>query len=240
MKPKCGSVSDIALLRRLLAAGCPMPPQIEQQSLSDLIIEVGKHELTVAYDRPGSSEYVFSVRITNRSYARLHVREYRADSPWKRRLFLLAEPQSYLHAVKEYRLESGRIFRYDEVLNHRVGKCGGLAPGESMEGLLLGLQISCRIPFDFLHATIVPARISVVDQFGREHESEIEVRVDRSATMRPLNRKRQPKGLFAETGTLPMALPRDEAAIHNAFKCMESAESMLKNLGKPKNDASVY
>lgn len=41
-----------------------------------------------------------------------------------------------------------------------------------MDSALLGFQIFCRIPFDYLHGTIVPAEISVIDQFGRKYRSD--------------------------------------------------------------------
>jgi hypothetical protein len=206
-----------------------MPPQIEQQSLSDLTIAVSKSELAVAYDRRASSEYVFPVRITNHSYAHLEVCKFRAGMPWKRRLFLLADTQPYSPEMEGYRLESGRTFPRMEVLNHRMGECGGLGPGESMEGVLLGLQIFCRIPFDYLHGTIVPAEISVVDQFGRRHGSEIEVRIDRSATMRPLIRRPRGTSLFEDADAPPVDFSLYEPRQSNSWKHEDGADNVSKN-----------
>jgi len=195
-----------------------MPLQTEQESSSDLTIAVCKPEIAVAYDRRASSEYVFSVRITNHSYARLELHRFRADVLWKRRLFLLADPQVYSPEMEGYRLESGRTFPRVEVLNHRIGECGGLGPGESVEGVLLGQQISCRIPFDYLHGTIVPAAISVVDQFGRKHRSEIDVRIDRSATMRPLIRRPRGSSLFEDADAPPVDSSLYEPWLGNGYK----------------------
>ena len=226
MCKKSSSSHDPALRQRLLAAGCPMPLKIDDQTPSDLTIAVSNNILAVAYDRRASSEYVLPVRITNHSYAHLDMCEFRAGMPWKRRLFLLAEPQPSSLGMEGYRLESGRTFPRGEVLNHRIGECGGLGPGECMEGVLLGLQIFCRIPFDYLHGTIVPAGISVFDQFGRRHRSEIEVRIDRSATMRPFLGRPRGTGLFAETDASLMDFSFRHAGLGNSSRYMESADSV--------------
>jgi hypothetical protein len=222
MKTKCGFSSDAAVFRRLLAAGCPMPLQIDDKTPADLTLALSKLELAVAYDRRASSEYVFPLRITNHSYARLQVCGFRAGMQWNRRLFLLAEPQRPSPEVDGYRLQSGRTFPRGEVLNHRIGECGGLAPGESMEGVLLGFQIFGRIPFDYLHGTFAPTTISVFDQFGRSYRSEIEVRIDRSATMRPLLRRPRGAGLFAETDASPMNFSFHQAGLRNSSTYIKS------------------
>lgn len=229
MLRKSNSSNDLALLQRLLAAGCPMPLQADHEPSSDLTIEVSKSKLAVAYDRRASSEYVFPVRITNHSYARLEVHKFRADMPYKRRVFLLADPHPYSPELKGYRLESGRFFPRDEVLNHRVGECGGLGPGESMEGVLLGLQIFCRIPFDYLHGKSVSGTISVVDQFGRKYPSDIEVRVDRSATMRPLIRRPRGTSLFEDAGAPPMDFSLYEPGLGNSCEYVEGADNINEN-----------
>jgi len=226
MCKKSSSSQDPALLQRLLAARCPMSSEIDHEPSSDLTIAASKPEIALAYDRRASSEYVFPVRITNHSFAHLEVWKYRAGMPWKRRLFLLADPQPYSPEMEGYRLESGRTFPRGEVLNHRIGECGGLGPGESMEGVLLGFQIFCRIPFDYLHGTIVPAEISVIDQFGRKYRSDIEVRIDRSATMRPLIRRPRGTSLFEDADALPVDFSLYEPGLGNSCKHMDGADNV--------------
>ena len=84
---------------------------------------------------------------------------------------------------KVYRLESGREFPCEDVLNHRLCEKGALKPGENMEGVLLAYTMFERIPFAYPHGFTAPARLSVKDQYGRRHWSPIELSIDRRATM---------------------------------------------------------
>jgi hypothetical protein len=144
------------------------------------------------------TEYVFGVRITNVSYSRLLPQRFRARLPWIARLHWLSDPRIYAPETDAYRLDSGRKFSCYEVLNHRVREHGGLNPGDSIEGVLLAFARN-RIPMELLHRTIAPAQLSVEDQFGREHDSEIEILIDRRATMRPPVFRPCGKGLFDDT-----------------------------------------
>jgi hypothetical protein len=64
MKKKGESLSRVAMARRLVAAGCPMPLEIEQEQQPDLAIEVSRPQVTIAYDMHAGTEYVFGIRIT--------------------------------------------------------------------------------------------------------------------------------------------------------------------------------
>ena len=86
MKKKGSSSNDAALLKRLLAAGCSIPSPVQREQPYDVMIEVSQSELTVAYDVRAGTEYVFSVRVTNHSYARLVVQRYGAVMPWRSHL----------------------------------------------------------------------------------------------------------------------------------------------------------
>src|SRR5690348_4634633 len=95
MKSKSGSSYDETLLRRLLAAGYPSPSAVRDERPHDLVVEVTKPELTIAYDSRVETEYVFFVRVTNRSYSRLIVHEFRARFPWIARLHWPGHPRIY-------------------------------------------------------------------------------------------------------------------------------------------------
>ena len=198
MKTKCVRSSDTALFQRLLAAGCPTPFQMERESRPDLTIEASRPEITIAYDGRAGTEYVFAVRVTNHSYFTLAVQQFRGRPPGGGRLWWLGDPRIHMPERKVYRLPSGREFRCNQVLNHCVRERGALAPGDSLEGVLLAYTMFHRVPFEFLHRTKAPASLFVVDQYGRKHRSEIEILVDRTATMRPLIRKPGRTSLFDE------------------------------------------
>jgi hypothetical protein len=198
MKTKCVSSSDTALFQRLLAAGCPTPFHMEQESQRDLTIEVSRPEVTIAYDGRAGTEYVFGVRVRNHSYSSLVLQEFRGRPPWFGRLLWLGDPRIHMPEREVYRLGSGREFPCNQVLNHCVQERGALGPGASLEGVLLAYTMFHRIPFEFLQGETAPVSLFVVDQYGRKHRSEIEILVDRTATMRPLIRNPSRRSLFDE------------------------------------------
>lgn len=90
MKTEPCSSSDELLLKRLVAAGRPMPLEIEQEPQRDLAIELSRPEVTVAYDMRAGTEFVFAVHIKNESYSVLSTRipmrsalARRGDVPWR-------------------------------------------------------------------------------------------------------------------------------------------------------------
>ena len=189
---------DVRLIRRLLAVGCPIPSNKVEELQSDLTVEASNPASTIAYDRRAGAEYIFSVRITNVSYRALTLYGVRVRMPWVARLNWLGDPAKFSCEPYYYRLPSGRKFPYREVINHLVRGEGELGPGASFEGLLLAYTLSDRISPEYLHRDTAPTRLFVIDQFGRKHRSEIEITVDRSATMRPFVPNPNRKSLFEE------------------------------------------
>jgi hypothetical protein len=122
---------------------------------------------------------------------------FRARTPWLGRLCFLGDPRIHTPERQVYRLESGREFPYDEVLNHRIHEQGTLNPGKSFEGMLLAYTMFKRIPSDYIHGERAFVRLSLADQYGRRHSSDIEILIDRRATMPArIFMPRQNRGLF--------------------------------------------
>ena len=96
-----------------------------------------------------------------------------------------------------YRLPgSGRTFPYESVLNDRTGRAGRINPGDSTEGIVLAFRRQ-RFPDECLAGPLISAELSIVDQYGRQHVSEIEVEVDRTAIINSLKlTSRQGRGLY--------------------------------------------
>jgi hypothetical protein len=182
------------VLRRLQAAGCPVPAGDDCSPPPDLTIEVCNPEQTRAYDFRASTEYVFALRITNNSYALLEVWKHKCQLPWPAPMIW---PRIDMNEREVYRLPSGREFPYDTVLNHYIGGLGKLEPGKSREGFLLAFSPCRRIDADCPHGTVFPAELSIFDQYGRRHRSLVEMVADRTATInRPAFQQRRGKGLF--------------------------------------------
>jgi hypothetical protein len=130
------------------------------------------------------------------SYSVLLLQEVRCRVPWPAQVLFLGDPRSYRPECENYQLQSGRIFRYEDVLNHRLRENGRLEPRESLEGLLLAYTMFDRISFDYLHGETAIARLWVVDQHCRKHRAELEISIDRSATIRLFKRRPRGQGLF--------------------------------------------
>jgi hypothetical protein len=160
------------------------------------VVEVRKPERTEAFDFRFSTEFIFDVTITNHSFAPLRVEDLRGVPPWKDKNFTwLGDPRLYRPDQKAYQIESGRNIPYKSVLNHLIRKME-LKPGNSYEGILLACSVETRISTDYLHRETFPMRIVLFDQFGRSHPSVIEVRVDRSATIRMPDFSKKGTGLY--------------------------------------------
>jgi hypothetical protein len=181
---------DRTCIRRLLAAGCPVGNGEDSPLPPDLIVEVQNPDETVAYDFSGHTEFVFGLRITNQSYARLRVERVRGRPPWRDEHFTwLGDPRRDMPEKRTYKMPSGMEIACEAVLNHRLCE-PEFEPRESREGMLLAWSVLTRIPAEYLHGETFPLRITLVDQYGRSHRSLIEVRVDRSATMRKVRGSR--------------------------------------------------
>jgi len=133
---------DQILIRRLRAAGCPMPEDCEDDPMPGLVAVVSRPKMTRVYVIPGWAEYVLPVRITNHSYDCLEVQKFECNSCWPTRLIGQPGPRICGPGKPAYRLPgSGRTFPYESVLNHRRGR---INPGDSMEGILLAFR--CHQP----------------------------------------------------------------------------------------------
>lgn len=203
---------DQILIRRLRAAGCPMPEDCEDDPMPGLVPVVSKPKMTRVYVIPGWAEYVLPVRITNHSYDCLEVQKFECNSYWPTRLIGPMDPGTCRHEKQTYRLPgSGRTFPYERVLNHRTGRAGLINPGDSMEGILLAFR--CHpYPEECLSRPVIPVELSIVDQYGREHVSKIEVTVDRTAIINSMPRSsRHGRGLYDTSESQARVSVRDQA-----------------------------
>jgi hypothetical protein len=79
-----------------------------------------------------------------------------------------------------------------------------MAPGASVEGKLLALNIFRRIPGEYMHGQLVELEVILTDQYGRQFASILEVSVDRTATMsKPEVFNRVGRGLYDGSPRVP-------------------------------------
>src|ERR1700682_443715 len=180
------------LIRRLRAAGCPMPGDCEDDPIPGISIVVSRPEITKAYVLRRCIEYVFAVRISNDSYVPLELQKFECQLPSNTRLIWLTDPRIHTPEKQTYRLpESGKEFPCKMVINYLTGRSGIIRPGDSVEGVLLALRMGRVVPEDYLAGPVIPAEVSLVDQQGRKHSSPIEVNIDRTAIITSLKRIRR-------------------------------------------------
>lgn len=206
---------DQILIRRLRDAGCPTPEDCEDDPMPGVRIGVGRPEITRVYVMPGWTEYVLALRVTNRSFTRLEVQEFKCRFFWRVQLIGPMAPRIQGPEIRKYRLPgSGKQFPYELVINHRTGRSGSINPGDSLEGILLAFRKAPRVPDECLvHPPVIPAELSVVDQHGREHVSQIEVEVDRTDIIKSLRPVRRPgQGLYGPSGPHTNFAVRERAA----------------------------
>ena len=187
--------AEVTLTRRLRAAGCPIPADDHSEPQPDLMIEDARPELTVAYDlHRGGIEFLFALRIANLSYARLTLERFSASLPWASVVQWRGDPRIGSPEKTTYRLENGRNLPCEKILNCRIGEA--LEPGGCVDGFLLGYTLFDRIPCDYVHGSKESVDLCVFDQFERAHRAEIEILIDRAATMRPIRPARSRSSLF--------------------------------------------
>lgn len=195
---------DQILVRKLRAAGCPLPEDCEDP-MPGLVAVVSRPEETRAYVMRGWAEYVLALQITNHSYDCLEVQTFECNSYWPTRVIGPLSPRVCGPEKPAYRLPgSGKTFLYESVLNHRTGGAGRINPGDSVEGIFLAFRCQPYPEECFARPAVIPVDLSIVDQYGTPHVSQIEVRVDRTAiinSLRLVGRQGRGPGLFGPART---------------------------------------
>ena len=202
----CPCMARPDLVRRLVAAGCPL--DIEevaqgnaQASPGDLLIsQVNGDLLNTAFDLDGWTVYILDLEIASDVPGLVVIRYIELDPPWPDpQVYLLPDPaDSGERRDDEYAIPGTTIvYPRNLVINHRVGAQGKLRRGDILDGLLLGLGFA-PIPDCFRHGDMVDARFCIGDQFGRRFPSKVSLWVDRSAKHLPRRPKQPRRGLFQQ------------------------------------------
>jgi len=181
---------ELAVARRLRDLGIPLELEddgsdsIRPARFGLLINQVGSDRETRAFELDcGGTGYTLNLEITSNAPGLVVIRYFRLDLPWQDPQFhWLDDPadrgtKSDLYVVADREFECPR----DRVINHRTGARGKLSRGDILDGLLLGVGFE-PIPDCFRHGSSVDAMLSIVDQFGRSHSSEVSLWIERSVS----------------------------------------------------------
>jgi hypothetical protein len=135
----------------------------------------------------GGSGCTFGVAIHNDSDGVICLQQYQLLLPWH-------EPN--FRWLKNSRRDSAYSFPpggpcgfdSEDILNHRLGTRGRLNPGESLEGLFLGIG-QADIPKEFRNGQAIPVKFTIFDQHGDEHTLELIIRAFRQKPVWNAQRK---------------------------------------------------
>ena len=134
----------------------------------------------------GGMGLMVSLAISNDSRRNLWLQEFRVDIPWWEPHFQWLEDPAR-KAPREFSYSFPPLgptgFERDIVLNHRRRRNGFLGPGDSMEGLLLGVGQE-PIPGNYRDCQPLDLRVWVFDQRGNRFGAGIRFLVERRGQVR--------------------------------------------------------
>jgi hypothetical protein len=118
----------------------------------------------------GLTRFIFFVSVINNSLRTpVIIFGFRLDLPWQEDQFhWLSDPLESGEADGMYAFENVKLHPRNAVLNHRVYGEGRLAPGEVIEGWLLG-QAYSPIPESYRNGETFTMKFSVIDQDLKFH-----------------------------------------------------------------------
>jgi hypothetical protein len=190
------------LARRIRAAGVPIHIADDRVGAMRrlepglLVYQSGGEVESNAFDFYGSTGLMISVIITC-NLPRFAISEFAFELPWTDEVRWLEDPGETAEASNMYRFGKN-LPEFDRslVVNHFADVRRLHARGTSIVGYLLGSTTS-SIPNQFTHGVIIPAFLTIFDQFGRHYRSPISLWSDRSKSRsRPSQPRARRKALF--------------------------------------------
>ncbi len=131
----------------------------------------------------GTTGFIFDISITS-GLPKLGILSIDVRLPWPDATFhWLTDPAEAERQARGYEYPGTRIrFDYNIAINHYINICRSIARGGSIQGLLLGIG-NFSIPPQFRHGMIVPAGLTLIDQFDNPYHQEVALSIDRLASM---------------------------------------------------------
>jgi hypothetical protein len=134
----------------------------------------------------GGTGFMLSIAICNDSNRIISLQAFHLAMPWPETDFrwledpLRSVPREYTYSF----FEGGPVaFEREVVLNHRLGRRGRLCPGDSFEGLLLGMG-QLPIPDKHRDGQGLRTQLSIFDGQGNRYELNAQFRVSRREPQR--------------------------------------------------------
>ncbi len=134
----------------------------------------------------GGAAYMLAIAIENDSDQILRVQELRLEMAWPESHFRWLEnplakvPREYFYSFPP---PGPAGFDRDVVLNHRLRPGCKLYPGDSLEGLLLGVG-QASVPDQYLNRQGLHMRLSILDGRGNRYSSDVILAVSREGRVR--------------------------------------------------------
>jgi hypothetical protein len=173
---RLGVLLDGEVLERMRAAS----PELDIQVSDEF------YETTILDAEFGGTFVMIRTVICNVSSRIIWLDKCRIDLPWHDPDFRLLEAQRRRVPGKSIYLsprEPLHRFDYNEVLNHRFGRQGKLNPGDSLDGLILGVG-SEAIPYHYQDGQRVDVKLTIWDGRGKLYLNKTRVVMDRSNQLR--------------------------------------------------------
>lgn len=198
---------DVALARRLQAAGVPLEIIEREKNGGLLMNQIGSGSESCAFDlRTAASGYMVYMRIVIDLPA-FAIFRFDLDVPWEDpSISLLEDPIETGDPHNEYSFPGENLYRVHRslVINRYADVRCMRRRGQTLEGFLLwwGLQ---PIPDDWPVGKIIPAFVTVIDQWNRRYEHPVTLLDARSG--RPLcgeRKKKNRKPLFECPDRVPV------------------------------------
>jgi hypothetical protein len=176
-----------------------------------LIRQLGGVLENSAFSLPcGATVVMLYISITN-DLPNFAISRFELGLPWSDPNFWWLEDPEYSSParVSEYRFPGTKdCFARNTVLNHRSDISKNLRRGQSIEGFLLGFGFK-KIPPE-LYGKMVPAFLTVVDQFEQAYSEEIDLSIQRPDAHAVANRsKKKRKPIFENPDPVPFSVKRE-------------------------------
>jgi hypothetical protein len=167
---------DGAILERLRTAELGLQIQVFQSAIDCTIFDA----------QLGGTFLMIHVVISNDSPRVIRLNQCRIELPWHDTEFRLLE-DPWRKMPREDCYSSPKVptlsFEREAVLNHRFGHQGRLNPGDSLDGMILGVG-SQGIPDKYHHRQGVDVQLVIIDEQGKMYQESARVMLNRSEQLK--------------------------------------------------------